>query len=105
MKNKEILWKLMFTSHQNSFQPIFWQTLLVAGVIIVKESIPRKHTMLATSGAWYWVCINNYVVSQQFLDKNSKIFEKIEKNSIFEKMIFLQTKIFETSSLVENPKF
>ena len=81
MKNKEILWKLVFTSHQNSFQPIFWQTLQVAGVIFVKDSIPRKHTMLATGEAWYWVCINNYVISQQFWDKNSKIFEKLEKNS------------------------
>ena len=59
----------MFTSHQNSFQPIFWQTLLVPGVIFVKEAISLKHTMLATGGAWYWVCTNNWVISQYFLDK------------------------------------
>ena len=103
MKNKENLWKLLFTLHQNSFQPTFWQTLQVAGVIFVKDSIPRKHIMLATGGAWYWVCINNFVISQQFWDKNSKIFEKIEKNQYFKKWYFFKQKFLRHQVSWKNP--
>ena len=53
MKISEIEEQLVFQPQHRSFEVIFWQTLLVADVIFVKELIPRKHMMLATGGATF----------------------------------------------------
>ena len=79
MKNEYKLEKLLFTPHQSSFQVILRQTVLVADVILFIESIPRKHDIVATGGAPFLVCINNFVISQRFLTKNSKFFKIFEK--------------------------
>ena len=53
MKISEIEEKLVLQPQHSLFEAIFWQTLLVTDVIFVKESIPSKHMMLATSGATF----------------------------------------------------
>ena len=53
MKISKIEEKLAFQPQHSSFEAIFWQTLLDADVIFVKELIPRKHITLATSGATF----------------------------------------------------